>query len=152
ALVVLLGRGLGLPLPLTFFLNTLTLLFVGFALWQLVGVWRGRRPARATANVFAAYLAQAFSFRIWYAAWPLPWLLLEESGGAREQGGRGECVPRRLKVGLLFLLTSQVSVVIYGHLWRLVLGGDHLWSHLLGVPFTFGLPLFLAWRGRPAPR
>lgn len=166
ALVVLLGRGLGLSLPLTPFLNTLTLLFVVLALWQLVEVWRGRRPARATANVFTAYLAQAFSFRIWYAAWPLPWLLLEDDQVKGWQGDKetaenphpltlsppDRAVPSRLLAGLLFLLTSQLSVVIYGHLWRLALGGDHLWSHLLGVPFTFGLPLFLAWRGRPTPR
>jgi hypothetical protein len=28
------------------------------------------------------------------------------------------------------------------------LAGDHFAAHLIGVPFTFGLPLLLAWYSR----
>jgi hypothetical protein len=59
-----------------------------------------------------------------------------------------------LQAGLLFLLTTQLSVLIYGHLRVYALGGDHFPAHLIGVPFTFGLPLLLALKttkSKPAP-
>jgi hypothetical protein len=74
-------------------------------------------------------LFQAFKFRIWYASWPLPWLLLDTDG------------PRgRLTAGIWFLLTAQLSVFVYSHLWHLVFDFEHVWTHLIGVPFTFLLP------------
>lgn len=108
-------------------------LFALFALWLLWQTWRGRRAEQSTAEIFFTYLLQALNFRIWYAVWPFPWLLLE---GLRR--------PYWLRVGLYFLLTSQLSVIIYGHIRVSLLGGDHGLAHLIGVPFTFLLPFLLA--------
>lgn len=113
----------------------LILLTIG-GVWLLWRVSRGRAPQRAAADIYALYLLQALNFRIWYAAWLFPWLLLDES---RSNLARG-----RLLAGLLFLLTSQLSVLIYSHIRRELLAGDQLAAHLLGVPFTFLLPLLVA--------
>ena len=48
------------------------------------------------------------------------------------------------EAGLWLLLTTQLSVLIYGHLRVYVLGGNYLLAHLVGLSFTFGLPLLLA--------
>jgi hypothetical protein len=63
-----------------------------------------------------------------------------ETPGSPEAGLSGY----RLRAGLWFLLTSQLSVVIYGHLRVYALGGDQTAAHLIGVPFTFILPWLLA--------
>jgi len=112
----------------------------GVASWLLWGVWRGRPATRGAADVFAAYLAQALSFRIWYAVWPFPWLLLDDAAGT--QAAKKAAYRRR--VGLWFLLTAQLSVVWYGHVRVFVLGGDQVVAHLIGVPLVFGLPWLLA--------
>jgi hypothetical protein len=49
-----------------------------------------------------------------------------------------------LKAGWWFLLLSQLSVVIYGHMRVSLLGGDQALAHLLGVPIVFALPWVLA--------
>ncbi len=95
--------------------------------------WLKKRPMRGVANVFGAYLGLALSFRLWYPAWLLPWLIFEKADNSQ-----------RLNAGILLLITAQLSVFIYGHMWRMVLAGDFLLAHLLGVSFTFGLPLALA--------
>jgi hypothetical protein len=51
--------------------------------------------------------------------------------------------------GFWFLFTAQLSVLIYGKLRTSLLAGEHVYAHLIGVPFTFLLPLLLAcisWR------
>jgi hypothetical protein len=106
-----------------------------FALWLLWRTVNGRSPTRGAAEIFAAYLAQALNFRIWYSVWLFPWLLLDQ---------RGERLDRPLLAGFWFLLTAQLSVLIYGHVRVFALGGDVLLAHLVGAPFTFGLPLVLA--------
>lgn len=116
------------------------LFFTGLLLWLLWRTWYGRSPIRSSADIFAGYLLQAFSFRIWYAAWPFPWLLLDETTPAARTA-------YRLRVGLWFLLTTQLSVILYGHLRVYLLGGSQFWAHLLGIPFTFGLPFLLAKAG-----
>lgn len=119
-----------------------SLLFVVFAVWLLWRTWKnGRSPIRGSAEMFAGYIAQATSFRIWYATWPFPWLLLDDTNTDSEQ------LSYRLKVGLWFLVTSQLSVLIYGHVRHYLLGGEQFWAHLIGVPFTFLLPFALAKRG-----
>jgi hypothetical protein len=120
--------------PVNLLLNGARLLFIGAALlWLAWGFW-GKRPSLSgTADIFTGYLWHAFSFRIWYAVWAFPWLLLD-----------GRSYWRR--VGIWFLLTTQLSVLIYGHLRFYALGGSLFWSHLIGVLFTFGLPLLLAHR------
>ncbi|MBP6804658.1 MAG: polyprenol phosphomannose-dependent alpha 1,6 mannosyltransferase MptB [Chloroflexi bacterium] len=120
--------------------GALALTAVGAGLWLLWLAAHGRSPIRSAADIFALYIAQALSFRIWYAAWPFPWLLLDaaEAPDPRQTF--------RLQAGLWFLLTSQLSVLIYGHLRAYALGGSSILAHLVGVPFTFGLPLFAAWR------
>jgi len=135
-LIMLVVGRLGLGPSIGYVARGATIWFALLALWLLWRTWRGRSPVRAAADILAGYLVQAFNFRIWYAAWPFPWLLLDS------KKGKVRC--RRLSVGLWFLLTSQLSVLIYGHLWDYLLNRDHLVTHLLGVTFTFGLPLLLA--------
>lgn len=116
-------------------------LFAGFALWLVWLGFRGRSALRGAADIFFGYLAGALNFRIWYAAWPFPWLLLDAGGAA---GGDAERTAYRLRVGLWFLLLTQLSVVVYGHIRVFALGGDQALAHLLGVPIVFGLPWLLA--------
>jgi len=42
------------------------------------------------------------------------------------------------------LLTTQLSVLIYGHARVYLLGGSQFAAHLIGAPFVFLLPLILA--------
>lgn len=119
-------------------LRGLFLLFAAAVLWR---GWRGRPAARGAADLAFGYLAQALSFRIWYAVWPFPWLLLDPQPD--------EVAAYRLRVGLWFLLLAQLSVVFYGQ-WRVSLfGGDQVVAHLIGVPLVFGLPWLLARRPLP---
>ncbi len=138
---------LGLPPPLKQSAIIGMVLFVLFAIWVLWRTWRnGRSPVRGSAELFAGYIAQAASFRIWYASWPFPWLLLDDTAAASDH------LPYRLKVGLCFLVTSQLSVLIYGHIRHYLLSGSQFWAHLIGVPFTFLLPFVLATLGRRQKR
>lgn len=124
------------------------LLFMIPAVLLLRQAWRGRSPLRGTADIFCAYFLTALNFRIWYAAWPFPWLLLDDDSGPPVQEQRGmNLIDRpdyRLRVGFWFLVTTQLSVVLYGHLRVYLLGGQHLLAHLIGVPLVFLLPLALA--------
>ncbi len=141
ALLLLVCYALGL-FPETGVITSLgAILLLGSIVWLLWQSWRGRTPLRTAAEVFGAYLLQALKFRIWYPSWLFPWLLLDLSGG------RG-----RLTAGWLFLLNAQLSVVIYGHLWRLLLGPGFLSSHLIGVPFVFLLPLLGAYLALKSPQ
>lgn len=117
-------------------------LFAGFALWLVWLALRGRSPLRGSADIFFGYLAGALNFRIWYAVWPLPWLLLD-AGGVPAGAGAARAA-YRLRVGLWFLLTAQLSVVVYGHVRVYLLGGDQVLAHFIGVPFVFLLPWLLA--------
>lgn len=131
ALLILLLRATASPETGQWVLPAARGLFLLFALWQGWQVWHGRGAQRPTANIFLAYVLTAFSFRIWYAVWPVPWLLLDSSA-------------QRRRLGLLLPLTAQLSVLIYGHLRVLVLDGSQIAAHLIGVPFTFLLPFLLA--------
>ncbi len=131
ALALLGLRAMGSSLNGEWILNGMRGVFILVALWQVWLVWNGRSPQRSAANIFIAYMLTAFSFRIWYASWPIPWLLLDHNRARR-------------KYGLLLLLTTQLSVLIYGHLRAYALGGSQLAAHLIGVPFTFLLPLLFA--------
>lgn len=142
--LLFLGKLAGLPATmqtLTTIGAALTGTAVLLTLWLLWQTWHGRSPLRGAADIFAAYMLQALSFRLWYAAWPFPWLLLDDG-----LNGDGR-FPYRLRVGFWFLLTSQLSVLIYGHLRVYALGGSQTAAHLIGVPFTFALPFLLA-KGR----
>lgn len=123
----------------------LSMFFVVIALGLVWLGARGRPAVRGAADVFFGYLATALNFRIWYAAWPFPWLLLDagKGGDSVSASGVGR-VDYRLRVGLWFLLIAQLSVVIYGHLRVYALGGDQAAAHLIGVPLVFGLPWLLA--------
>ncbi len=122
---------LGSNLDVSWILNAGRWLFFSYALGQAWQVWHGRSPQHSTANIFLAYILTAFSFRIWYAVWPAPWLLLSPPS-------------HRQRLGLLLLLTTQLSVLIYGHLRIYALGGSQVIAHLIGIAFTFGLPFLLA--------
>ncbi len=139
-LLVLLAQRLDLPLRLEMVAPLsiiLLLILLALLAWR---TWQGKHPALAAAAAFGSYLYTALTFRIWYAAWPFPLLLLQRE--------------RRwpLYAGLWFLLTTQLSVVLYGHIRAFLLRGDYLVAHLIGVPFTFLLPLLLARAARNNPR
>lgn len=133
ALLILLSQTFQLPFSFHFIANLSIILFIAVAIWLLWQAWRGREGERETADIFFAYILQALNFRVWYVTWPFPWLLLDNAPS-----------PYRLRVGLYFLLTVQLSVLIYGHFRVFLFGGSHLWAHLIGIPFTFGLPFLLA--------
>jgi len=137
-LLYILGKQL-LDLTPTFTLvsRILAVIFGLFAIYLLWQTWKGRSPLRGAADIFAGYVVQALNFRIWYASWPFPWLILDNE--KKEQ--RDPVSAARLGVGLAFLLTTQLSVIIYGHFRALFFGGSGLWAHLIGVSFTFLLPI-----------
>ena len=111
--------------------------FAMFYIWLIGRTWKREGPEVNLALAFWGYLVQALNFRIWYATWPFPWLIINGFSGKR-RGLYG------LHVGLWFLLTTQLSVVLYGHIRAMALGGDHFLAHLVGVPFVFVLPFMLA--------
>jgi hypothetical protein len=135
-------------------------LLVVLLLWLMWRVGNGRSPLCAAADSFTIYILTALNFRLWYTTWLFPWLLLDteqehrkahNSHGDTRREGENLHSPFiihhssfRLQAGLWLLLTTQLSVLIYGHLRSYVLGGDYLLAHLIGVPFVFGLPLFLS--------
>ena len=108
------------------------------ALWIAWRTWRGRSPLRGAADINAAYLLLAFGFRIWYASWVFPWLVLDRTERQSDF---------RLRAGIWFLLTTQLSVLLYGRVRHELLGNDMALAHLLGIPLVFGLPLLLAYFG-----
>lgn len=128
---------IGTVAQISFLLFCLGLAWLGF---------RGRSPLRGAADILYGYLVGALNFRIWYAAWPFPWLVLDDGLTAAEETGEARSASYRLRVGLWFLLTSQLSVLLYGHLRVFAFGGDQALAHLVGVPFVFGLPWLLALR------
>lgn len=136
-LLVLLGQRLGLLIDVERAVQigtaTSLSLFALLSLGLFWRTWRGMRVTRGIAAVFAAYLALALTFRIWYSTWPFVWLLLDRENDHRALSG-----------GFWFLLTAHLSVLIYGHLRVYAFSGDQLVAHLVGVPFTFILPLLLA--------
>lgn len=139
-LLILFGQQQGLSFSLDMVARATLFMFGMLVFWLLWKTWRGRSLVRGTADILYAYLLQALNFRIWYAAWPFPWLLVDAV--ANEGDGR---VSFRLRYGLWFLLTTQLSVLIYGHIRIHVLGGDQLAAHFLGVLFAFAAPFVLAW-------
>jgi hypothetical protein len=141
---VWLYMALGQRVPIYLIGSVLRALFVLFALWLLWRAWRGRSPLRGSADIFIGYMVQALSFRIWYAAWPFPWLLLDAGDQQEENHVQAQSSRYRLRAGMWFLLLSQLSVVIYGHLRVYALGGDQALAHLIGVPIVFALPWLLA--------
>ena len=134
--VVLVAQRLALPVETGTMIEAVTL--IGFALFALITLWiawRGMRVTLSIAAVFGSYLITAMTFRIWYSAWPFVWLIFDE--GRRM---------RSLTVAVWFLFTAHLSILIYGHLRVHALSGDQLIAHLIGVPFTFLLPILLARR------
>ncbi len=139
-LVLLVAGELGQPLTpafIEFIANLFRMLFGLLCLWLVWLGWNGRSPMRAAADILAAYSLQALSFRLWYSTWPFLWLLLEEESATAP-------TTFRLRTELWFLLTVQLSVLIYGHLRAYALGGSQLAAHFIGVPFVFLLPSLLA--------
>ncbi|MDX1662430.1 MAG: polyprenol phosphomannose-dependent alpha 1,6 mannosyltransferase MptB [Candidatus Promineifilaceae bacterium] len=144
ALLVLLSRRLGTDLSLGAANVIGTLLFLAITLWLLWRSGRERRPLGSAGDIFAAYLFTAATFRLWYAVWPFPWYLLDQGHRRDAPAPDGQPLEARLVGNLLFLLLTQISVVLYGHLRVYLLGGNHLAAHLIGVPATFALPLLVA--------
>ena len=140
-LVLLITGELGQPIAPGFIdliANLFRIPFGLLILWLLWDVWRnGRSPLRAAADTLFAYSLQALSFRLWYSTWPFLWLLLEEDAP-------DGMLTFRLRAGHWFLVTVQLSVIIYGHLRVYALGGSQLTAHLIGILLVFFLPLLLA--------
>lgn len=119
-------------------------LFIVFSLWLIRRAVRGRSSLRGAADIFFGYLAGALNYRIWYAVWPFAWLLLDAETETAASAASTRRADYRLRAGLWFLFTSQLSVILYGHLRQFMLGGDQALAHLIGVPFVFVLPWILA--------
>lgn len=137
-LIVLVGQSQGINLYQ--WVITIAPLLLGLGvLWLLWLTWRGRAAVRGTADIFMAYILQSLNFRIWYVTWLIPWLLLD-----KPHKNPDTQTTYRLHVGLWLLLTSQLSVLIYGHLRVYMLDENYTLAHIIGVPFTLALPLFLA--------
>lgn len=163
SLVLLLAGSAGVRLTAAL-VNGLALAAAGLLILVLIWLtWRvghGRSPLKAAADSFAAYLLTALNFRLWYTIWLFPWLLLDIGQEHREARRNHRATQRegenlhssfiihhssfRLHAGLWLLLTTQLSVLIYGHLRIYVLGGDYLLAHFIGIPFTFILPFLPA--------
>lgn len=149
AMLILAGEALGVTVPLQPVLVASGLGLMAVFLAVLWRTWRGGSSLAAAVDILAAYLALALQFRIWYAAWPFPWALLHphlDSSAHAPLPGR---LDFRLRASLWFLLTTQLSVVIYGRLRLALLGESMALAHVLGVLLTFGLPLLLAALGHP---
>ncbi|MCP4425472.1 MAG: hypothetical protein GY803_13345 [Chloroflexi bacterium] len=115
--------------------------------WLLRQAWRKRPSLRNAADIFFAYIITALNFRLWYTTWLFPWLLLDTREEYNENPHSQFIIHHsliRIRAGVWLLLTTQLSVLIYGHLRVFVLGGDFFLAHLIGVPFTFFLPFVLA--------
>jgi hypothetical protein len=139
ALLILELRRLGLNPSISTTTQIGTLLFLLFALFLAWVTWQGRSQLKAAADIFVGYILQAFRFRIWYAAWPYPWLILDRGNSAAN-----DIVSQaRLAVGLTFLFTSQLSALVYGQLRVELLGGSQLRAHRLGIVLTFLVPIFV---------
>lgn len=162
AMLILAGRQVGLEPPVDQLVLLSMLLLMLIAIWLAWRTWRGRSSLLAAFDITAAYLLLAFRFRIWYAAWPLPWALLfpQAEPDARDPAAAPDPTGRRtsrsdthmhyrLRASLWFLVTTQFSVLLYGQVRAVLLQHDMTLAHLLWVPFTFGLPLVLAAVTRP---
>jgi hypothetical protein len=139
-LVLLVAGELGQPITpelIELIANFFRVVFGLLVVWLLWLGWNGRSPLRAAADVLAAYSLQALSFRLWYSTWPFLWLLLEDESSEAQ-------TTFRLRAGLWYLFTVQLSVLIYGHLRVYAFGGSQLAAHLIGIPFVFLLPFLLA--------
>ena len=143
-LLFLFADRMGWRLPFATITRLLPVLYLGYFLWLLWRSAHGRRATNLVPRAFYGYLLQALNFRIWYASWPFPWLILDAAAG--KQAGR-----RALEAGVWFLLTAQLSVLIHGHFRFDVFNDDVMLTHLLGVPFVFFLPLLMPFLVRLTP-
>lgn len=137
AWIILEARARGFDPSIQLAIRLGTMLLALLVLWLLWRTWRGRSSLRAAADIFAGFIIQAFRFRIWYAVWPIPWLLLDR--GQRDEDEISS--KARLAAGLTFLLTSQLSALIYGQIRIELLGSSQLRAHRAGNLFTFFIPL-----------
>jgi hypothetical protein len=137
ALFILLTRAWGLNPSIQISTIVATVLFGILTLWLLWRTWLGRTPLRSSADIYFGYILQAFRFRIWYASWPFPWLLLDH-GKSSHFNSRSRA---RLATGIAFLLTTQLSVLVFGQVRTELLRGSQVLAHLIGVIFTFLIPI-----------
>lgn len=133
-------EGVGLDVSIVIIGRVLAALFLAAYAVILWRTWRGLPVARGVAGAFTGYLLQALNFRIWYAAWPFAFLIDDAAAGEEP----GQPLTFGLRAGFWFLLTTQLSVVLYSHVRLFLLGESHALAHLIGVPLIFGLPLVLA--------
>ncbi len=137
ALFILSTQAWGLNPSIRISTAVTTVLFGILTLWLLWRTWLGRTPLRSSADIYFGFILQAFRFRIWYASWPFPWLLLDH-GKSSHSDSKSRA---RLATGVAFLLTSQLSVIVFGHVRTELLGGSQVLAHRVGVIFTFLIPI-----------
>jgi hypothetical protein len=114
-------------------------------LWLAWRLWARRLTlAEAAFWAYFAYLFTAPGFRIWYAAWALPFAALAYAERPGTLGAR-----RAWWRGYLMAATAEFSILMFYLAWRWLLNGEVLpqadWftMHLLTIPWQFGVPLFV---------
>lgn len=145
--LMLAARRLGMPVAWDSAAAAGVLALAVTALWLAWRTWRGRSPLRAAADINVAFTLFSLGFRIWYAVWPFPWLVLDgaQAQGDATQSARDRRVRSfRLRAGVWYLATTQLSVLIYGPIRQAFFGQDHIWGLWIGVLSAFCLPLLLA--------
>lgn len=106
-----------------------------FLLGSMGQIWLKKRPVLPfVAASFALYVLVALNFRLWYTAWPLPFVLLDKQSS-----------PTRLHQALWFLFFGQLNPLVYGHLHLYWFNKEHYATHVVGVVVTFVCPLLLGW-------
>lgn len=120
--------------------QALFVLLYGWIAWRL---WARRLTlAEAAFWAYFAYLFTAPGFRIWYAAWPLPFAALAYAGRPGALAAR-----RTWWRGYLMAATAEFSILMFYLAWRWLLNGqvwpqaDWFTMHLLTIPWQFGVPL-----------
>jgi hypothetical protein len=118
-------------------------LFVLLYVWLAWRLWARRLTlAEAAFWAYFAYLFTAPGFRIWYAAWSLPFAALAYAERPGALAAR-----RTWWRGYLMALTAEFSILMFYLAWRWLLNGkllpqaDWFTVHLLTIPWQFGVPL-----------
>lgn len=152
AALILLSRRIGWDPPVAA-VNAGGIAAIG-AVWTWLAwrVARGRSLPPSTFDAYAAYLLLANGFRLWYAAWPLPWALVDVQPPASspwEPQPVATHGSHRLRAGLWLTATAQLAALLYGPIRVHLLRGDMALAHGIGVPLVLGLPWLLAARLAP---
>jgi hypothetical protein len=136
ALILLINQAAGRLISSLLILQLAQVGLILFLLWAMWLSVNGRSAHKSAQESLAVYILHAANFRLWYATWLFPWSLISQSTTGK--------LSYQLKVTMWFLITTQLSPMIFGHLRVYALAGSHLWAHLIAIPLIFGLPFYLA--------